>query len=138
MIKFALVLVALAACTNNSGGGGGGDDGVTHVVQLAFDANLYSCVDSVLADVDPNVPGPQYECSVSEYQNYGQSNQVETLLPQCNDLAMPSSATNKPCWAIESDPTNCPNADHIKLAVERAGAPPANTKVVAQCVAAGA
>jgi hypothetical protein len=138
-MRRALLLVVLASCTDNTGGGGGGGDITTHVIQLVFDGGANSsCIDSSLFDADPNVPGPQFDCSVSEFQNYGQPNQVETLLVQCNNLATPDASTNKPCWAILNDPPTCPNVDHQVMSVQRTGAPPPNTKVMAQCVAKGA
>ena len=138
----AAFLLALAACTDNSGGGGGGGGGsdvTTHVIGIEFPAtpNLY-CFEQALADVDPDSAGSQYECSVSEFQDYGQANQVETLLARCNNLEMPDASTNAPCWAIVIDAMNCPAADHLSMRIVRPGAPAANTTVVAQCVAKGA
>jgi hypothetical protein len=43
-------------------------------------------------------------------------------------------ATNKPCWAIESDPANCSSASHLTLKVERSQAPPPDDHVVSYCV----
>ena len=123
-----ILLLAIAACTDNTGGGGGGSDVTTHVLQLEFPAatNLY-CFDQALADVDATTPGPQYECSVSDVVS------GETLLPLCNN-----GSTNKPCWLIEPDLANCPNGDHLSMTIARSGAPPADAKVMAQCVATGA
>jgi hypothetical protein len=92
------------------------------------------CIDGTLADVDPNTPGPQYDCSVSDVANYGAVNQTETVLPECNNAATPAMSTNLPCWAIESDPANCSGGQHLTLKVEgNQGAPP-NTHVISYCV----
>jgi hypothetical protein len=92
------------------------------------------CIEGNLADVDPNTPGPQYDCSVSDVTNFGKANQTETVLPQCNNLTSPASSTNKPCWAIEVDTVNCMSGDHLTLKIERSEAPPADTHVVSYCV----
>jgi hypothetical protein len=91
------------------------------------------CIDGTLADVDPNTPGPQYDCSVSDVTNFGKSNQSETVLPQCNNTGTPSSSTNKPCWAIETDPM-CSTMSHLTLKVERSQMPAPDTHVVSYCV----
>jgi hypothetical protein len=92
------------------------------------------CVDGTLADVDPNTAGPQYDCSVSDVTNFGKANQQETVLPECDNLGAPASSGNKPCWAIESDPTNCMGGQHLTLKVERSQAPPPETHVISYCV----
>ena len=92
------------------------------------------CVDGTLADVDPNTPGPQYDCSVSDVTNFGKTNQMETVLPECNNLGDPPSSTNKPCWAIETDTMNCTGGQHLTLKVERSQAPPPDDHVISYCV----
>lgn len=94
------------------------------------------CIDGTLADVDPNTPGPQYDCSVSDVANYGKANQMETVLPECNNLTagQENTSTNQPCWAIESDPANCSSGQHLTLKVERQQAPPPDTHVISYCV----
>jgi hypothetical protein len=132
-MRRTLLVLALAGCTDSSGGGGGGGNITTHVIQLEFPTTPnIGCIDQALADVDPTVPGTQYECSVSDIVD-----QSETVLPACNAFEPPSSSTNKPCWVIATDPANCPSGDHLSMHIERSGAPPVG-KVVAQCVAEGA
>ena len=80
---------------------------LTQIAQLLRRSSASPCIDGNLADVDPDTAGDQYDCSVSDVRNYGKANQTETVLPQCNNAATPASSTNKPCWSIQSDPTNC-------------------------------
>lgn len=94
------------------------------------------CVDGTLADADPNTPGVQYDCSVSDVTNFGLANQNEVVLPECNDLTpgQEASSANKPCWAIETDPMNCAGGQHLTLKIERSVAPAPDTHVVSYCV----
>jgi hypothetical protein len=108
--------------------------GLTLIAELLKSVIGSPCIDGHLADVDPNTPGPQYDCSVSDVTNFGKTNQMETVLPECNNLTTPASATNKPCWAIETDLANCTAGDHLTLKVERAVAPPPDDHVVSYCV----
>jgi len=129
-LAIALVLV-LAACTDESSSSSG--PGVTtHVLSLEFPASMgATCLEKELFDVDPNTPGPQYDCSVSQVVI---ATQAETLIPQCNNLTSPVSSTNKPCWAIELDTANCTSATHEKLAIERTDPAPGDSNIKAQCV----
>jgi hypothetical protein len=92
------------------------------------------CIEGKLADVDPTTPGPQYDCSVSDVTNFGKANQMETVLPECNNLQAPDSSTNKPCWAIVPDTMNCTAGDHLTLKIFRTQAPPSDTHVISYCV----
>ena len=67
-------------------------------------------------------------------RNFGKANQSETVLPQCNNLAAPASSSNKPCWAIETDPMCTGTMDHLTLKVERSEAPAPDTHVISYCV----
>ncbi len=107
--------------------------GLVLIAQLLKSVIGSPCIDGTLADVDPNTPGPQYDCSVSDVANYGAANQQETVLPACNG-SDPTMATNKPCWAIETDTANCTSGSHLTLKVERSTAPDQNTHVVSYCV----
>jgi len=87
------------------------------------------CIGGNLADVDPNTPGDQYDCQVSDVTNYGKANQTETILPQCN-----SSDSNPPCWKIITDTVNCSGGEHLKLEIVRTAPPPPDTHVISYCV----
>ncbi|MBA3459606.1 MAG: VWA domain-containing protein [Deltaproteobacteria bacterium] len=104
-------------------------DGLVLIAQLLKSVIGDPCIEGKLADVDPNTPGPQYDCSVSDVTNKGKPNQQETILPPCD-----ANATNKPCWRINTDLMNCPLSDHFTLKIERAQAPAPETHVIANCV----
>jgi hypothetical protein len=133
----SLIVVALvvsAACTEQGGGGGGG--GNSRVVTIDVPVMGGSpCFDGPLSDVDDTTPGEQYDCTVSDFNNYGMANQVETVLPACNNTSAPSSSTNKPCWTIVPDAMTCTVAPNLALKIERIEAPSASLHVIASCVA---
>lgn len=104
-------------------------DGLVLIAQLLKTVIGDPCIEGNLADVDPNTPGEQYDCSVSDVSNYGKPNQSESIIPQCD-----ATASNKPCWRIETDPTNCPASDNYTLKIERDQTPPPETHVIAYCV----
>jgi hypothetical protein len=94
-----MTMLLLSACTNSSGGGDDGIDATSHVEQIESPG----CFTGMPFDSDPNTPGDQYECSVSEPNN-------GAVFPQCNNVSMPSSSTNMPCWAVVMDTLNCTGA----------------------------
>jgi hypothetical protein len=101
--------------------------GLTLIAQLLKTALGSPCIDGTLAT--------PYDCSVSDVQNYGKANQVETILPECNNMSAPASSTNVPCWAIETDPM-CSAASHLTLKIERGSTatPPDGTHTISYCV----
>ena len=108
--------------------------GLTLIAQLLKTVLGSPCIDGTLADVDPNTPGPQYDCSVSDVTNYGKANQQETVLPECDNLTTPASSANKPCWAIETDAMNCTAKQNLTLKIERDVTPPPDDHVISYCV----
>ena len=103
--------------------------GLTQIAQLLRTVIGSPCIDGKLADVDPNTPGDQYECSVSDIVNYGKANQQETVIPACD-----GSMSNKPCWYIHPDATKCMTAPNLILETVRAQNPPDNTHTISYCV----
>ena len=81
--------------------------GLELIAQLLKTVIGRPCIEGKLADVDPNTAGPQYDCSVSDVTNYGKANQTRDRAPAVQQRRTPASSTNKPCWAIETDATNC-------------------------------
>jgi hypothetical protein len=61
---------------------------------------------------------------------------METVIPECNNLAAPASSTNLPCWAVETDPMCTTSYMNLTLKVERPGGmqPPKDDHVVSYCV----
>jgi hypothetical protein len=101
------------------------------------------CVQGLLADVDLDTAGAQYECTVSDVLDPGTGTQEETVLPYCNmaaaedrDPETPSISTNLPCWHLATDLQSCPDTPtNLALIVERGGANvPTGTYVQGRCV----
>jgi len=101
-------------------------DGLTLIANLLKTVIGSPCVDGKLAT--------PYECSVSYVTNEGKPNQMETVLPECNNANDPAASTNKPCWDIQTDAMNCTGGDHLILKVQDTGTPPPNTNIVSNCV----
>lgn len=107
---------------------------LTQIAELLRTVIGSPCIEGNLADVDPETPGEQYDCSVSDVLNFGKANQTETVLPPCNNATDPASSTNKPCWSIQTDMMNCASEPHLTLKVERNEAPAGDTHVISYCV----
>jgi hypothetical protein len=110
---------------------------MTQIAQLLRTVIGSPCIEGNLADVDPDTAGPQYDCSVSDVSNFGKANQMEVVLPACNNTTSPASSTNKPCWSIQTDLANCTAEPNLTLKIERSEAPPADTHVISYCVTTG-
>ncbi|MDB4962079.1 MAG: hypothetical protein JWP01_2078 [Myxococcales bacterium] len=105
-------------------------EGLALIAQLLKTVLGDPCIEGKLSDVDKEMPGPQYDCSVSDVTNVGRPNEMEDVLPQCN-----ATNTNTPCWRINVDTENCLLSDHFTLKIERGGVtPPPETHVIAYCV----
>jgi hypothetical protein len=104
-------------------------DGLGVIAKLLTSVVGDPCMEGVPADVDPNTPGPQYDCAVSDVTNPGTLDAKETIIPQCD-----ATASQKPCWRIQADAGECPADDHLMLHIERAMDPPADTHIIANCV----
>ncbi len=87
------------------------------------------CINGILADVDPNTAGDQYDCQVSYVMNFGKPNAVETVLPECD-----AAQSVKPCWHLIPDATKCPTGSNLILKVEDPVTPPDGTHIIANCV----
>jgi hypothetical protein len=90
------------------------------------------CIGGKLADVDPNTPGDQYDCSVSDVTNPRTPQQNETIVPPCQETS-PGVYSPLPCWRIATDPMCNTSTMHV-LKIERRDAPAPNTLVFANCV----
>jgi len=105
-------------------------DGLVLIAELLKSVIGNPCLEGKLADVDPETPGPQYDCSVSDVQRFGQEDQIETIVPQCN-----SAISNKPCWRIDTDPDKCVNSPNNHIIIfERDETPPPDTRSIVYCV----
>jgi hypothetical protein len=115
-------------CSNNL------SDGLQLIAELLKEAIGNPCIQSTLED--------PIECSVSDVVHPDEDNEVETLMPACNqpeptplDPTDSPASTNTPCWHLEADPAKCDTPTTLSLVVERADvSPPTGTHVRAQCV----
>jgi hypothetical protein len=87
-----------------------GLDSMGKLVQRAIGT---PCVTSALGDSDPNAPGLQPDCFVQDVLGT-----TVTPIDACDD-----NGNVPPCWRLVPDATNCPDADHLKLLVDRVGEP---------------
>lgn len=84
-------------------------------------------------DLEPNTPGLQTQCEVSDVRFTGQDTQDEVPIPHC--LNVPPLANQLPCWHLIQDPAACfdtPSQAVIK--VERGAYPPPGTFVRIRCL----
>jgi hypothetical protein len=102
--------------------------GLSQIAQLLKTVIGDPCINGILEDADPTQAGTQYDCSVSDFANYGQPNQTESVIPQCD-----GGMTTKPCWYLNVNTANCTNGDHYELKIERDVSPPPNTQVISYC-----
>jgi hypothetical protein len=85
------------------------------------------CFDEPLADLDPEAPGIQPECSVSEHVGWGTADEQDWLLPPCGRDMLP-------CWRIVED-NQCGTVQQLRVDIDRGDEdPPDNDLVEAQCV----
>nr|HEX4316354.1 hypothetical protein [Kofleriaceae bacterium] len=112
-------------------------DGLTLIAQLLKSVVGSPCIDGVLADVDPNTPGPQYDCSVSDVTDPGKADQTESIIPECDNQTSPDSSSSFPCWAIQMN-AECTTGTGLALYIARNGVnPPMEDHVIANCVTTG-
>jgi hypothetical protein len=91
------------------------------------------CIEGALADADPNTPGVQPDCSVSQVQNINTDTQTEKLLPNCGTQTI--TTDTPPCWHLIPDATNCKDTPtQLSLKVENQDKLSNDTHVVANCV----
>ena len=88
-------------------------------------------------DTDPNNPGIQLQCTVSDAVAVGTPDEVETAAPGVphdrRDDADPNGVT--PCWWVDMNTTTCPAPDTgYELDIFRTQPPAINTTVIAECV----
>lgn len=101
---------------------------------VAFEGH---CLQGVPKDVDPNTPGVQTDCVVTETRSPSSATPVETILPRCDNTADAQSSTNLPCYTIAEDAEQCPDTQgNLSVNVfydENATVPP-DTTITARCV----
>ena len=104
--------------------------------QLLF-TSVSPCLDGAVdpTDKDPNNPGIQPDCAVSDVVNLNTPQQSETQIPTCpmTGPTTPDPNGPRPCWWIASDPASCMTAPNLDIHVERSGSPPAGDNVEVSC-----
>jgi hypothetical protein len=88
--------------------------------------------------MDPETPGLQYECSVSEIRSPTTDQRVERIVAACDDEASPEESTTLPCYTITSDAATCASTeDHLSVEVfyDANETVPPDTLIRASCVA---
>jgi hypothetical protein len=84
-------------------------------------------------DLDPNNPGIQLDCTVSDKNSAG-----ETIIPPCKMATedMPADDAAQPCWYIKPEPERCeayPSGLMFMVHPESRSVP-ADTRTLVQCV----
>lgn len=108
-------------------------DGLTQIAALLKGVVQDPCFEAQVADLDPETPGLQADCTVSDmrYEN-GEETEL-AVIPSCE---VSGGAT--PCWRIEEDAVHCSYTHtdpHYKLVVDRGGVVPTpDIHVKASCV----
>jgi hypothetical protein len=99
-----------------------------------------ACIEAEIADEDPNLPGLQPSCEVSDVTNPDGSDRRVTPVPACpNPLQIGAAGCDPggaalPCWCIVQDPAACPTSPQsFELSITRSTAPPPNTVVELYC-----
>ena len=122
-------------CNNDLGAG------LAQIGQLIRRVVGNPCFESDLdtTDLDPNNPGIQLDCAVSDVAPYGKPNAVETVIPPCKmaDATTPAADASQPCWYVKPDPVKCSDyPTELTFAVHpEQRSVPLDTHTIVQCVA---
>lgn len=118
-------------------------EGLSLIAQLIRRVIGNPCFESNVGtiDIDPNNPGLQLECAVSDVTNPEDEPpaRIETPIPPCKmqNPTTPANDAAQPCWYVKPDPDKC-EAYPTKLVFAthpEDRVTPANTHVIVQCVA---
>jgi hypothetical protein len=106
---------------------------LTDIGQTLFNA-ISPCLEGPLdtTDIDPNNPGTQLDCNVTDDQ-LGGSN---TVIPRCpmQDATTPTANGPRPCYWVDMNTTTCPAPDTgYELNVVRTAPPAPGTNVDVEC-----
>jgi len=99
--------------------------------------NISPCLEGSidLRDLDPDNPGLQPDCTVTDVATPDGDTEVEASIPQCHMLGdeQPELGSASACWWVKSNPGTCATQTGLELHVERAVLPAPNTKVRVNC-----
>ncbi len=112
---------------------------LTKVGKLLFDA-ISPCLEGNIdtTDTDPNNPGTQLQCDVSDVTNPDTDSPVETPIYPCKmtDPNTPMAGGTRPCWWTSVDAATCSTTTTgLELHVERTTQPPTGTSTRVRCAA---
>ncbi|MFT3699220.1 MAG: hypothetical protein QM831_39095 [Kofleriaceae bacterium] len=91
-------------------------------------------------DADPNNPGQQLDCVVSDVVNPGTATEMSTPMPACpmSDPTTPAPNGPRPCYWVDMNTTACPAPDTgYELKFERTSPPALGTDVDVECSVSG-
>ncbi len=111
---------------------------LTDIGKTLFNA-ISPCLEGAIdpTDADPNNPGLQPQCSVTDVQNSGSLDQTAAVMPACKmrDAKTPDPAGARPCWWVDQNAASCPAPDTgYELNFERSQPAPTGTIVDVECV----
>ena len=91
------------------------------------------CIAGALADGDPDEPGVQPLCSVSDVIHLRQPEQEEQLLAACaGALTCDADVPDPPCYRFELN-EGCGSESNLTITIDRCEPPPPDTTVVVRC-----
>lgn len=110
---------------------------LTDIGNLLF-KSVSPCLEGDLdtTDADPNNPGLQPDCTVSDFQEAGTEQETEQQIPRCTMSAPDTLAPGgtRPCWWVANSPASCATTEtHLELRIERSSTAPAGTVTRVQC-----
>ncbi len=87
-------------------------------------------------DVDPNNPGEQVNCTVSDVTDQNTPQEIDQVLPTCpmTDATTPDPSGPRPCWWVAVSTADCPNtSSNLELHIERNGSAASDTTTAIEC-----
>ncbi len=110
---------------------------LTDIGKTLFNA-ISPCLEGPIdpADADPNNPGIQLQCTVSDVQNAGTATETGTVMPayKMQDATTPAADGVRPCWWVDTNTTSCPSPDTgLELNFVRTAPAAAGTTVDVEC-----
>lgn len=114
-------------------------DALVQIAELLRTVIGYPCIEGDLADKDGDPSnGVQPDCQFSYVTDPNLPTEHQEVLPRCDPEDGPAgdpSITNKPCWHLVTDTTNCSaTPTQLSVVVERNQDPEPNTYIRGGCV----
>jgi hypothetical protein len=114
-------------------------DALVQIAELLRTVIGYPCIEGDLADKDNDASnGLQPDCQFSYVTDPNLPTEHQQVLPRCDPEdgpAMDPRITNKPCWHLVTDATNCAaTPTQLSVVVERNQEPEPNTYIRGGCV----